>query len=210
MQPKLEGRVERPDHVLAGRRAFRVRVGAVVALAAAAGVGAWALTHWHALTASDGGSSSPAASHAATASAYPRVGPVGESAASLRKLAGSFDEPIYWLGPVPGYTYELTRTTTGKVYVRYLPTGVDVGDRRARYLIVATYPYRNAFSALKAVAAGDGLAVRGGGLAVPDPTYPKSVHLAFRNVAGFQIEVYDPSPARARRLALSGRVGPVR
>jgi hypothetical protein len=32
--------------------------------------------------------------------------------------------PVYWAGPRPSYTYELTRTSDGRIFVRYLPTGV--------------------------------------------------------------------------------------
>ncbi len=63
----------------------------------------------------------------------------GASAASeseLRSFAESASSPVYWAGPKEGFTYELTRTTDGRVYVRYLPEGTAVGDPRSRYLTV--------------------------------------------------------------------------
>ena len=48
------------------------------------------------------------------------------SPAALAKLSATLAQPIYWLGRIPGSTYELTRTPDGRVYVRYLP------GRRAR------------------------------------------------------------------------------
>ena len=137
------------------------------------------------------------------------ISPIALSAQGLRTLARAVPQPIYWDGPKQGYLYELTRTTTGRIYIRYLPTGVKAGAPGANYLIVATYPYPSALNALKAVAHGKQVTIPGGGLAVVDPTYPKSVHLAFPGVA-YQVEVYDPSPAVSRAVAVSGHVLPVR
>jgi hypothetical protein len=187
----------------------RVRLGAVLALAVAAGLIAW-------LVVDSGGSSStpkPAATRPTTkpkpAGTFTHIGPVNLSADGLKTLSGQFDEPVYWAGPKPGYQYELTRTTDGKVYVRYLPRGVKAGDKRSSFLIVATYPFANALEALKGVAKGKGTTLPGGGFALPDARYAKSVHLAFPGAA-YQIEVYDPSPRRSLQVALSGNVEPVR
>ena len=65
--------------------------------------------------------------------------------AELKSLATSLAQPIYWVGPEPRVTYELTQTTGGLIYVRYLPAGVEVGDRRT-FLTVGTYPVNNAFA----------------------------------------------------------------
>ena len=135
------------------------------------------------------------------------VGPVAETAGALATVSRTLKVPIYWAGPSAGFTYELTQTEAGRVYVRYLPPGVKVGDPKATYLIVATYPFPNAYKALVGVAKGRQLAVPGGGIAFVDPTYPKSVHMAFHGVP-YQIEVYDPRPQRSREVALSGAVRP--
>ncbi len=103
----------------------------------------------------------------------------------------------------------MTRTSDGKVYVRYLPPGVEAGDRRADFLIIVTYPFKGAFDSLKAVADDRGQSVPGGGLALVHDGYPQSVHLAYPGV-NYQIEVYDPSPRRSLAVALSGDVRPVR
>jgi hypothetical protein len=176
----------------------RVRLGAVVALAVVAGLIAWAII-------GSGDNSSPKAN---TATVSP-VGPVGLSAQGLRNRVASLNQPIYWAGPKPGYVYELTRTDSGNVYVRYLPPGANPGAPGAPYLIIATYPFGNALQALIAVSHGKQLNLPGGGIALVDEKYPKSVHVAFPGV-NYQIEVYDPSPARSRRVAVSGDVRPVR
>ena len=94
------------------------------------------------------------------------------------------------------------------MFVRYLPAGAKVGSKQAIYLIIATYPYRNALQALKGLSDGQKLTIPGGGLAIVDKKDPKSVHLAYPGVDD-QVEVYDPSPARSLRVAKSGAVPPV-
>src|SRR5205807_8523217 len=64
------------------------------------------------------------------------IGPVVLSASELKARVAALDQPIYWLGPVPGDRYELTRETTGDVYVRYLPTGVRARADRGGYVDV--------------------------------------------------------------------------
>lgn len=179
-----------------GRR--RVRLAAlIVALAVVAGGVAWALV-------GKGGSSPTTAGPVVQP-----IAPVALSASGLRTLARAVPQPIYWAGPKHGYLYELTRTTSGRIYVRYLPTGVKAGAPGASYLIVATYPYAGALNALKAVAHGAQVTIPGGGVALVDTKDPKSVHLAYPGVA-YQVEVYDPSPAASRAVAVSGKVLPVR
>jgi len=135
-----------------------------------------------------------------------KLGPMGLSSSGLQGfVSGTLKQPVYWAGQRDGDLYELTRTSSGNVYVRYLPPGVAVGDPRASFLIVVTYPYPNALQRLKPVASGAGVTLPGGGFALPDAAYPKSVHLAFPGV-GYEVEVYDPSPRVARRVALSGAI----
>lgn len=175
----------------------RVRLGAVLAIAVAGGFIAW-------LAIGRGSSSSPTDTVGPVAKP---TGPVALSASGLRTIAGAVQQPIYWAGPKSGYKYEFTRTATGKVFIRYLPPGVKAGAPGSNYLIVATYPFANAMASLQAGAKGREISLAGGGIALVDKAYPKSVHVAFPGV-GYQIEVYDPSPARAREAATSGDIQP--
>src|SRR6266480_6015728 len=50
--------------------------------------------------------------------------------------------------------------------------------------------------------------VNPGGAAVQDPKHPTSIHFAYPR-SDYQIEVYDPSPARALQLVLSGQITPL-
>ena len=200
-----EPQPEAPEAQSTPRRS-RFRVGAVLAVAAAAGVGAWAIVS-HRDSGSSPATTSAAPSATATVTAKP-IAPVGLSAKGLRTLTASIPQPIYWAGPKPGYLYELTRTSTGKIFVRYLPPGTRVGSRKATYLIVATYPFRDALKALTDLRTQRRLKIPGGGIAIVDASHPESVHLAFPG-SNNQIEVYDPSPKRSLAIVKSGAVRPV-
>ena len=191
-----------PEPQKGALRQPRFRLGAVVALALAAGLIAWAVIG----RSDDDNTASTTPTN--TTPTVAGTGPVGLSARGLRTLARNVKEPIYWAGPMPGITYELTRTRNGSVYIRYLPRGVEPGEK-ADLLIVATYPFSKAFNGLKQVAKGQEIKLPGGGIAVVDQNYPKSVHLAYPGV-NWQVEVYDPSPERALEVASSGDVAPVR
>ena len=132
------------------------------------------------------------------------------SPADLRALAKSLGHPIYWAGQKKGFTYELLHTPSGQVYVRYLPSGVEVGSSES-YLTVATYPFPGAFGAIQALGKQKGIEtveLSDGGLAEIDPKYPKSIHLAYPK-SDFQIEVFDPSPRQARQTVTSGQISAI-
>jgi hypothetical protein len=151
----------------------------------------------------------PSAGTPAPTVSVPATTPVAASLGDLKALAARVGHPIYWAGPRPGYTYELTQTPSGKVYIRYLPSGVRVGDPRAGFLTVATYPLPNAYAAVAKTAKGAvKIGLVHGGVAVVDSAYPKSIHLAFPGIS-YQIEVFDPSPSIGRRLVASGSITPV-
>jgi hypothetical protein len=190
--------------VRAGFRRPRVRLGAVIALALAAGFIAWLVLKDN-NSAEQAKSSAEQPKTAVAEGSRPGAGPVAISAAGLKRLQTALGHPIYWAGPKPSYTYEVTQKRDGTVYVRYLPPGVQVGDPGDDFLIIVTYPYANALLALQRVENGNGIPVPGGGLALVHEGYAKSVHLAYPRV-DYQIEVYDPSPRVSRRVATSGQV----
>jgi hypothetical protein len=133
------------------------------------------------------------------------------SEAELRDFAASSKHPVYWVGPRTGQRYELTHTSDGRVYIRYLPEGVDAGDPRPQFLTVGTYPRANAFAELERAATVAGARSRelpGGGLAVISAG-SSSVYFGYRDAA-YQVEVYAPSASSARRLVFSGQVVPIR
>ena len=178
----------------AAARRPRFRVGAVVAVAVAAGLVAWLVLR------DDGGSSS----------ARTQAGAIAMKPAAIATLAQSVGHPIYWLGPMRDTTYEVTQAANGKIYVRYLPSGVDVGSPK-QYLTVATYPFPGTYAVIRKQARVKGAVtarLAGGGVAVLDAGYPQSVHIGYPQV-DHQIEVYDPTPARAMQLVSSGQLASI-
>jgi hypothetical protein len=132
---------------------------------------------------------------------------VAISRSGLSTLAPRLGRPIYWLGPIPGTTLELTRTPDGRTFVRYLPAGVPVGSRTPQ-LTVATYPFPNGLAATKLASrsiATVRIPLRDGGVAFFARSRPSNVYVAFPGV-GEQIEVFAPGAARARALVAANRV----
>lgn len=133
------------------------------------------------------------------------------SPSGLSNVTVSDDKGIYWAGARPKTVLELTKTSQGSVFVRYLPSASDAGSPRADFLTVATYPRRNALAGLRAAGRRPGavtIAVRDGGLAVYDRAHPSSVYVAYPR-DDRQVEVYHPDPRQARALVRSGTITPV-
>jgi hypothetical protein len=133
------------------------------------------------------------------------------SQAQLQRFAASLDHPVYWVGPKPGYSYELT-SSRGRVWVRYLPAGVKAGDHRASFLVVGTYALPGAFAGLQRVAKGPTAVSRSiadGGLMLYDAKRPTSTYFSYPGVR-YQVEVYAPSSQEGRSLVFDGSVVPVR
>jgi hypothetical protein len=166
-----------------------------VGIAAAAVVVVW-------LLASSGGSKATPARNS---------GPRIVSQAELERYAGALDFPVYWAGPKPGFTYELT-AGRGRVWVRYLPAGAKAGDPRPNFLVVGTYKQPNSFSGLRHAAKQPGSVserISDGGLLVYSSARPTSVYFSYPGVK-YQVEVYAPSAQSARSLVTAGKATPVR
>jgi len=173
----------------AGLRTRRFRIGAAVAFAVIVGVILWLALR----DTSD--SSTPSSANASTVSVE-----------QLRSLATTVRHPVFWVGPKPGYTYELTRASNGSIYIRYLPPGAKVGAKTP-YLTVGTYPFTGAFEAIEKVARQKGvttLKLAHGGLAEISGN-AKSVHAAYPGV-DYQVEIYDPAAAAAAGLAATNQL----
>jgi hypothetical protein len=186
-------RVNSGSQTLQVLRLPQFRLGALAALGFAA-----FLIGWLAM----GGSDKPS---------QPANGASANSEAELREFAASQSHPIYWAGPREGQSYELTHTSDGRVYIRYLPEGVDAGDPRPSFLTVGTYPRANAYAELQRAAEADGATSRElpqGGLAVVSRG-SSSVYFGYPD-AGYQVEVYAPSASSARNLVFNGQVVPIR
>jgi len=173
----------------------RVRVGAVIAIALVVAFGAWLIFR------GGGDDDPPAQSPESSASTVEQ----------LRALPGQTGHQVYWAGSPAGFTYELTQTTDGNVYIRYLPANVPVGTERPDYLTVGTYPRQKALAELRGLARRRGsvsFEAPRGGLAVFSRDRPSSIYVAFPR-QDVQVEVYDPAAQRARKLVLSGQIRPI-
>jgi hypothetical protein len=193
LEQELRSRVRTVTGTIPALQLPHVRLGALAALGFAA-----FLIGWFTL----GGDDKP--SQAAGT-------PSSTSESELREFAASARHPVYWAGPRAGQTYEVTRTSDGRVYVRYLPDGVKAGDPRPQFLTVGTYPRAQAFAELKRAARAPGASSRQlpqGGLAVASQG-SSSVYFGYPD-AGYQVEVYAPSAGSARNLVFSGQVVPIR
>jgi hypothetical protein len=138
--------------------------------------------------------------------------PVAATTAALSALAADVKHPVYWAGTRAGNTYELTRTRDGRIYIRYLPHGVDVGDPSPKYTTVGTYPEADAYAATVQASKREGAQAyntKSGALVVTNAATPTSVYFAFKGVP-YLVEVFDPSATRALDLALSGKIRLVR
>ena len=174
-------------------RVPQLRVGALLALGLATFLVGWLFL---------GGDDKPS---------QPQTGASSATQAELREFAASASHPVYWAGPRPGQTYELTKTSDKRVYVRYLPEGAKAGDPRPQFLTIGTYPRASAYAELKRASRAEGAIARKlpqGGLAVLSKG-SSSVYFGYPDAA-YQVEVYAPSPGTARNLVVAGQIVPVR
>lgn len=129
----------------------------------------------------------------------------------LLALAGSLGHPVYWAGARPAARMELTEEVDGSIYLRYLTGDAELGDPRAEFLTVGTYPVTDAQAALRRTAAKSGSElgrVGAGGVVLVNPAEPRSVYLAYPG-ADLQLEIYHPAPGRAMSLIRSGAIQPL-
>jgi hypothetical protein len=131
-------------------------------------------------------------------------------ASKVRQLATQQGHPVYWAGPAGAETFEWTDTSDGRIYIRYLTGGAKVGDPSPDFLTVGTYPVAvgDAATAVRRAAKNPGartLKVGGDGTALVNENNPSSVYLAYPG-SKYQVEVYDPGPARALKLVTSGKI----
>jgi hypothetical protein len=150
--------------------------------------------------------------NAPTTPTFLSTGPALVSAAQLERASAALGSPIYWAGPRDGYSYELTVTSGGRVYLRYLPQGVKAGDPRANFLTVGTYRGDDAYADLQLASTGKTVhstRLAGGDLMVAPKRLPKSVYLAFSG-APYQVEVYDPAAGHSQMLATNGSITKLR
>jgi hypothetical protein len=183
-------------------------VGAVIAIAAVAGFFVW----YFAIRDTDNNENN-APINVGRASKSNSIRPVAATPDDISSLAMKDKQPIYWAEDQAGTSdLELTKTADGNVYVRYLTDDAQVGTPKPAYLTVGTYPFGNSVNAIDAIAKRPGAHtyhVANDGIAVQNSNSPTSVYLAYPDEKRYEIEVYDPDPAKALDLVKSGDIQPV-
>jgi hypothetical protein len=145
---------------------------------------------------------------------YSQFGPRAAAPSELKIISEVLAQPIYWAGPKPGFTYEISRAANGNVFLRYLPQGTAVGakpNKKAPYLVIATYPVSDAYEAVVRASkkkGSVGVKIPNKGLAVYATTEPATYYFAYPD-ARYQVGVFAPTAAEARKLVLRARVLPV-
>jgi hypothetical protein len=132
------------------------------------------------------------------------------SVQGLVRYAESKESDVYWAGNIGARRLELTASATA-TFVRYLPESAGTTSSRSS-LTVATYPLDEAYATAINRSRGEGVTSRrlaGEGIAVWNVEQPTSVYLAWRGTPSL-VEIYAPTAAEARSVALSGHVRPVR
>lgn len=132
------------------------------------------------------------------------------SPAGLVAVGAKLGQPVYWAGSLPGTELALEELSEGGARVIYLPAGEKAGADPSTALTVGSYPLGDPEAALREFAARQGAIVRhakDGTEVVSSREQPTSVYFVGPDKA-VQVEVYDPSPRRAMRVALSGQVRP--
>ena len=133
-------------------------------------------------------------------------------AEALKERSEDEEMPIYWAGEQAGTELELSVPEEGRTYVRYLTDGAQAGDPQPNFLTVGTYAFAEPIPALEELAEKPGGVERhvpGGGVAYFSRNGPNSVYLAYPGQE-VQIEVFDPDPKRAKELATSGAIVPIK
>jgi len=128
------------------------------------------------------------------------------SMSQLESFAAA-EGPVYWAGPRKGTNYEVTVTTAGAVYVRYLPEGVRAGSKND-YLTIGTYNAIDGYDALAAASSKDATVElsRTGAVIATFHSAPDSTYFAFPK-ADFQVEVFSPVAGQALELTESSAIG---
>lgn len=183
------------------RSSTRTRVLAVlVGILAVVSIALASFFVWQALNPSD---SSDEGAEITEETSWPRF--VSES--ELRAL-GAANGPVYWAGPQDDAQYELTITSDGTFFIRYLPPGNELADPSDDFLTVATYPNVDGYNNLVQAGAREGasaVSTQGGALIVTTPEAPLSTYFSFEGL-DFQVEVFAPGGGTSLSLVENGTV----
>jgi len=179
----------------------RIRPTAAIAVAIAVGLLVWLL-----LIKGGGDDSS---SEGNQDSAQPKAVSVVSESELLGGLKGT-GYPIYWAGPRVEVGYEVSRPSSDRTFIRYLPKG-EKAETEKPFLTVGSYRQSGALARIQELGQEQGAVLvqaAGGGAAYAEGPAATSAYLAFPGV-NTQIEVFDPKRGEALDLIRSGAIVPV-
>ena len=134
------------------------------------------------------------------------------TAATLEAITAATGHDVYGVPAPAGTRPEITRGADGEVWVRYLSGDAKLGDFRADYLTIGTYPRTDALAAAEAAAEGEqqrSTELPDGGVMLWSVERPESVYAASPG-SDLLVEVFSPDPKAARDLITGGAVAPLR
>jgi hypothetical protein len=142
--------------------------------------------------------------------AAPKAKAITATPEQLRALAVKLQQPIYWIGAATDMAYQRTEMKDGRISVRYVPVSAATKIDGA-FLTIGTYRLADAYAATKKAAGASGavrLKAPSGAVAFSTKARPLNAWLAYAG-SRYQIEVFDPTPGRARKLVTAGVVARV-
>jgi hypothetical protein len=130
--------------------------------------------------------------------------------AQLPGAVADVGHPVYWVGERPGTSYEVTRISDGRTFIRYLPAGAEA-ETATPYLTVGSYSVSDATGVINRLGREEGsrtISLDDGGEVLVRDQVPDSAYLAYPGV-DVQIEIYHPRDGQALEVARSGTVAPI-
>ena len=130
----------------------------------------------------------------------------------LVEIAKKHSLPIYWSGPISGYSYILTLDDRGSAILKYLPESGTAASRLDARREIATYNSDQAWQKSLIAANKAGLSNfrnADGSLVFYATNNASDVFMAFEDV-DVQVEIFDSRAGQALSLALlEGQIRPV-
>jgi hypothetical protein len=139
-------------------------------------------------------------------------GSITISESDLLEIAKKHDMPIYWSGPISGYSYVLTLDERGSSILKYIPESGTAASLLDAKREIATYNSDKAWEKSLVAANKAGLSNfknADGSLVFYATNNASDVFMAFKD-ADVQVEIFDSRAGQALSLALlEGQIRPV-
>ena len=130
----------------------------------------------------------------------------------LIEIADIHNLPIYWSGPIQGYTYSLILDSDGSSILKYIPESGTATYLKGAQREIATYQAAQAWNKSIVAANKEGISSfrnSDGSLVFYGLNNASDIFMAFKG-ADIQVEIFDSRAGQALSLAmLDGQIRPV-